>query len=299
MNLDTQAKQKIESIFETLQLENFNCSEVQKKEYNFEFDAIKNKSKVKIQVYFGQKGVKIILQGKKETDEFKEIDSLINGNYEFNFAKSPYSFDEYIGTDESGKGDYFGPLIVAGMYVDKEIQKYLHFLGTKDSKELNDTKIAHIAKSIKNKYPNNYQIIKITPEKYNQLFNKFLNLNKILDWAHSKVIENLLGNYKPGLVITDKFQIKNLSISEKFDNRIIEFLQIPQGEKFIGVAAASILARNELNYWFMTNKFLGYNLQKGASELVNVQAQQILSLKGEEELKKFAKIHFKTTKKLL
>ena len=95
-----------------------------------------------------------------------------------------------IGTDESGKGDYFGPLVVAGVYIDETDEGYIKDLGVKDSKRLSDNRVKELAKAIKKEFT--YSVVTIYPAKYNELWRKFKNLNKILAWGHARVIENCL-----------------------------------------------------------------------------------------------------------
>ena len=45
-------------------------------------------------------------------------------------------FIPHIGTDESGKGDFFGPLVIAGVLVDEKNAQHFLNLGIKDSKKL-------------------------------------------------------------------------------------------------------------------------------------------------------------------
>src|SRR5690606_37541145 len=114
--------------------------------------------------------------------------------------------DDYIGIDESGKGDFFGPLVIAAVYSDTSLNKQLLSAGVKDSKLLNDEQINIAALRIKAIISQNrYTIISIGPEKYNQLYNSFKNLNKLLAWGHSKAIENILTQHSVKTAISDKF----------------------------------------------------------------------------------------------
>ena len=96
----------------------------------------------------------------------------------------------HIGTDESGKGDYFGPLVVAGVYVPDEQQEVLRELGVKDSKRFSDNSVRKMADLVRKGYK--HSIVAIGPEKYNELYAKLRNLNRLLAWAHARAIENIL-----------------------------------------------------------------------------------------------------------
>ena len=96
----------------------------------------------------------------------------------------------HIGTDESGKGDFFGPLVIAGVMVNKENAKLFKELNIRDSKTITDKRILEMAEQIKKHAE--YSVVAIGNAKYNELYKKFANLNKLLAWGHAKVIENIL-----------------------------------------------------------------------------------------------------------
>ena len=108
-----------------------------------------------------------------------------------------------IGSDESGKGDYFGPLVVAAVFVPEESLDVLSLLGVKDSKRLSDTKALRLADELGQSYPSS--IVAIFPKRYNELYGKFGNLNRLLAWAHARAIENLLIAHEPKLILVDQF----------------------------------------------------------------------------------------------
>lgn len=202
-----------------------------------------------------------------------------------------------IGVDEAGKGDYFGYLVIAAVYVDDENR--LRALGVKDSKKLLDAKIAVLAKEIKKICK--YDVVKISPEKYNQLHKKFrFNLNKLLAWGHARAIENMLSKVKCDFVITDKFgeeRFVNEALMEKGRKARIE--QRINGESDIAVAAASILARDEfLKTLRALGREVGFVLPKGATH-VEEAAKQLVKKYGKEVLNFVAKTHFKITKRVL
>lgn len=299
MNLEEKAKNKIELFSLTLKKLGFNTTPIQKKEYHFEFSAGSVKNKVKINIYFGKKGIKTIIQGDEKSDFYKEVKSIIFDEPELELQepklKEP---EEYIGTDECGKGDFFGPLVVGAVYVDNETRKKLINLGVKDSKELSDNQIGMLSIKIRKVLSNNYELIKITPQKYNLLYNRFKNLNKLLNWAHSKAVSTLFERVDCKFVITDKFSNKDLDISFQSKHSEVEFIQETKAEKYTGVAAASILARDSFNNWFESIKHKGLDLPKGSSTTTEVFAEKLLKKIGEEKLTELAKLHFKTLKKI-
>ena len=299
MNIKRNASTKIFEYKKLSEEKGFICTKIVEKQYNFEYTATKNGVKNKLLVYFGKKGIKNVIQGAPSSREYAELNSLISGNFSFSFEpEKELNYSEYIGTDETGKGDYFGPLVIAGMYVNEEISQFLFHLGVRDSKELSDNQIDKIADEIRSKYPLNYSIISLIPEKYNEVYVKFNNLNKLLEWGHSKVIENVYSKFKSPTIIIDQFSKSPFKISKDQFYSSVDFIQIPKAEKYIGVAAASILARNEMSKWFYKMQDNGYSVLRGASAEVENRAKNIYDKNGRSTLSKLVKLHFKTTKKI-
>lgn len=202
-----------------------------------------------------------------------------------------------IGVDESGKGDYFGYLVIAGVYVDKDMETKLKALNVRDSKKISDNVIHEMAKQIKLICP--HDIVKISPEKYNILEKKFGNLNKMLAWGHARVIENLTETTRPKYAIIDQFAdekfVKNALMKK---GRKIGLVQRPKAESDMAVAAASILARDEfLRSLRALSLEIGYKLPKGATH-VNSAIEHVMKNYEEGVLNHIAKTHFKNSKKV-
>ncbi len=210
-----------------------------------------------------------------------------------------------IGTDESGKGDYFGPLVSAGVYVDEQSAKLLKFEGVRDSKELSDNKAQDLAKKIAEICKGKYAVIEISPEKYNDLYEQFMrekkNLNTLLAWGHAKAIEELLSKVDCKIALADQFADERFILSKLQEKgRQLKLIQMPKAEQNIAVAAASILARARF-LEKLSKLSLEYNidLPKGVSATVVNTAKEIIKRFGKEGLRKVAKLHFKTTQKVL
>ncbi|MFA6989552.1 MAG: ribonuclease HIII [Candidatus Gastranaerophilaceae bacterium] len=209
-----------------------------------------------------------------------------------------HAFSSWIGTDESGKGDYFGPLVIAGVLIDETNRKILENLGVKDSKTIKDTTIIKMAGEIKKN--SIFSIVTINPQKYNQLYDKFKNLNKLLAWGHARVIENILENKSCENAISDKFGDESLIQNALMKNgRKINLIQRTKAERDIAVAAASILAREEF-VKRMKNFEFEYKMPfpKGASERTIEAAGNFVKKYGKTNLENIAKLHFKTTKQI-
>ncbi|MBX3328550.1 MAG: ribonuclease HIII [Nitrospira sp.] len=207
---------------------------------------------------------------------------------------------ERIGIDESGKGDYFGPLVIAAVFVDATTQGELRLMEVRDSKTLSDGRILEMAPDIKTICP--HSIITIGPQKYNELYEKIKNLNRLLAWGHAKALETLL---ERGITceraISDQFGDERLilnALQEK--GRKVTLEQRPKAESDLAVAAASILARAEfLIRLKRLSGEVGTALPKGASSTVELAAKMIVKKHGRERLGQVAKLHFKTTKAVL
>jgi ribonuclease HIII len=212
----------------------------------------------------------------------------------------------WIGTDESGKGDYFGPLVTAAVYVDDQILERLAALGVKDSKQLSDTKARELAEGIRILCKDRSEEVVITPEQYNRLYENFQQegktLNHLLAWGHYRALENLLAVVECENVIIDQFANEHYLRSRLFarhPERKLNLIQMPRAEVNLAVAAASILARDRFLTW-MENMSRRYGpLPKGASAEVVQAARAIVTRRGKEELRMVAKLHFKTTQQVL
>ncbi len=207
---------------------------------------------------------------------------------------------ERIGIDESGKGDYFGPLVIAAVFVDATTQGELKLMGVRDSKKLSDGRVLEMVPDIKTICP--YSVIAIGPQKYNELYAKIRNLNRLLAWGHARALENLLGRgVTCDRAISDQFGDERLilnALQEK--GRTIALEQRTKAESDLAVAAASILARAEfLIRLKRLSGEVGTTLPKGASPAVELAAAMIVKKHGRERLGSVAKLHFKTTQAVL
>ncbi len=204
----------------------------------------------------------------------------------------------HIGTDESGKGDFFGPLVIASAMVDEKNAKYFLDLGIKDSKKLSDKKMLTLAVEIKKNVP--HSIIAISNQKYNELYSNMKNLNKLLAWGHARAIENILEHSTCEYALSDKFGDESLIKSALMKNgRTIRLEQMCKAESDIAVAAASVLARATFvqKMQDMENTY-GVKFQKGCSGLVKDAAKIFIEKYGKDRLKEVCKAHFKTYNEL-
>jgi ribonuclease HIII len=214
-------------------------------------------------------------------------------------ASRPQNPIERIGIDESGKGDYFGPLVIAAVFVDATTQGELALMQVRDSKRISDGRILEMAPDIKTICP--HSVIAIGPQKYNELYAKIKNLNRLLAWGHAKALENLLERVSCERAISDQFGNERLILNALQDKgRKIVLEQRTKAESDLAVAAASILARAEflLRLKRLSNE-VGTTLPKGASSTVELAARMVIKKHGQDRLGDVAKLHFKTTQAVL
>lgn len=200
----------------------------------------------------------------------------------------------HIGVDESGKGDFFGPLVIAGVLVDEKSTDLLIKGGIKDCKKVSDAQIPKLASIIKNNCV--FSVVTINPAKYNELYEKFGNLNKLLAWGHARTIENILEKTDCDYALSDKFGDEKLIKNALLDKgRNIKLEQRCKAESDIAVAAASILAREQF-LKIMTDFSRKYDIKipKGCNSCVVDSARNIAQRFSKDELKNLVKTHFKT-----
>ncbi|MCU0643804.1 MAG: ribonuclease HIII [bacterium] len=280
---------------------------LEKKDYSFEdrphqFFLARNKGMV-LNLY---ENGKIVFQGNNEQEKAAIMDFLNSLDAEEVVkAEAKYPLLEIretrIGTDEAGKGDYFGPLVIAGVLANENQIKVFEELGVKDSKYLSDLSIRNYSKKIADILgKDGYTIIAIKPAKYNQLHDSMKNVNRILAWAHARAIENLLTkNPQCQTAIADQFgDQRYIEDALMKHGRNIKIIQTPKAERELSVAAASILARNEfVRAMDQMGRNYSFQFPKGATNVI-AAAEKFVKKFGPKALDEVAKIHFKTTQKI-
>ena len=252
------------------------------------------------------KSGKCLIQGKggAEWVEFTlEPLILLKASRGYEEELNPKLSSPHLGVDESGKGDFFGPLVTASAYINPEIAIEYKKIGVIDSKRItSDKKAIQMARDIKSASGGLYSIVTLGPEAYNRLYGQFANLNKLLAWGHARVIENLLEKVPDcPRGVADQFGPKSRTESalmERGQKIVLE--QRPRAESDPAVAAASILARAEfLQQLDKLGDPYGKKLLKGASAQVKSLAVEIVKQHGTDALPQIAKCHFKTAGEVL
>ena len=262
-------------------------------------------AKDNLNVVFYESG-KLVLQG-KGTPEFIEFvlepEILKEARLGYEAVLNPELLMPRLGVDESGKGDFFGPLCVAGVYVNESVIKSWEDAGIRDSKNISsDKRIKELAELITKTPGCVSSVVPIGNEAYNRLYTKMRSVNTLLAWGHARVIENLMGQKHrmippPVRAISDQFASSKDTVAKALMSlgREIELVQRHKAETDIAVAAASILARHEfVKRLGELGKEFGMVLPKGASALVDKAAKEFISRYGAESLAKVAKMHFRT-----
>lgn len=199
-----------------------------------------------------------------------------------------------IGLDEAGKGDFFGPLCLAGIFVPEGQISTLIKLGVKDSKKIKDPTILEISKKLKKTFP--HKVLRLFPETYNKLYAKFHNLNHLLGWGHATVLEELSNKTGCKNAILDQFAFPSLMESILKKKKMeINLTQRVRAEEDPVVAAASILARAAFVEGMLElEEECRLTLPKGASSSVTEAGKKAVLSYGPSILEKISKTHFKT-----
>jgi ribonuclease HIII len=243
---------------------------------------------------------KFTVQG-KDKDDFIifYLEPEILKNFNYSNPKTAVAQTKRIGCDEAGKGDFFGPLCCASFYFDPEQLDFLLSLKVNDSKVINDKRIAQIAIELKKNCE--YEVISVFPEKYNELYEKFQNLNVLMGWAHVKAMTTLAEKVGCNDVLLDQFTkppfMQNLL--NRSGNRQINLTERTKAESDIAVACASILARDAfVKGMEKLSREFEMEIPKGASKKVIMAGKKFLSTHGRGNLNLVSKTHFKTYRDL-
>jgi ribonuclease HIII len=210
----------------------------------------------------------------------------------------------WAGVDESGKGDYFGPLVSAAVVVDRAAADALAAAGVQDSKKLTDKRVRALAPRIR--AVSAHAVTRLAPPRYNALYDEFRRegkrLNQLLAWAHVRSLRSLAdGGAAPAYAIVDQFAdarvVERAAFGVTGELRIVQF---PRAEADVAVAAASILAREAFVDWLRdASRRTGVQLPRGASAQVVEAARAVAARGGREALGEVAKLHFATTEQVL
>ena len=262
------------------------------------------KGKLNVSVY--EKGPKVLVQG-KETEDFVKftLEPEILGEAKLGYEEinDPEMFEPHFGIDESGKGDFFGPLVIAGVYTDATSTRSLMDAGIMDSKRITSTnRVRKLADVIRATPGTFHTVVAIGPERYNELHQSFGNVNRLLAWGHARAISRLYEQQpKCPRALSDQFASPHvLERALKSQKINIQLDQRTKAESDVAVAAASILARERFVNWLeKTSDACGVKLPPGASDQVIEAGRELVKRHGEGKLPLVSKTHFRTTLRIL
>ena len=254
---------------------------------------------------------KLLVQG-KGTREFVEFvlepEILQEARLGYEAEIDPDFVRPRLGVDESGKGDFFGPLVIAGAYVNESVVRHWQEQGVKDSKRVtSDARVAALAKIIRETPGCIWSVVPIGPETYNRMHGKMRTVNKMLAWGHARVIENLLERRAemqppPERAISDQFARSKRTVADALMElgRELELVQRHKAEEDLAVAGASILARDVfVQKMAELSEKVGVSLPKGGGKPVDVAAKKLVETQGEVVLGQVAKLHFRNAARAL
>lgn len=299
-----------ENIRSILEAENFDVSLYKEIDYGLQFAVSTLSWSGTIRIYQNKKGILKVDFSQLRGGRSLEIRRLIEGRPAGIASAGEEGRDmgigfPVIGTDESGKGDYFGPLVSAAVYVDEASAKELAICGVVDSKNLSDRRNLELARRVAGITSGRFAIIEVSPERYNSLYEQFKkekkSLNTLLAWGHAKAMEEVLTKVDCKVAIADQFADERVILDKLQEKgKSLQLIQMPKAEQNIAVAAASVMARARfLEKLEKLSSEFKIKLPKGASQMVIEVGKKLVDIHGKEFLRKVAKLHFKTTKQII
>jgi ribonuclease HIII len=256
-----------------------------------------------------KKGLSVVIGGNDRNPLKSLMDSVVSGTgrgEELTSAKKEsqiHRWESWLGTDEAGKGEFYGALVVAGFQADREIIPELMKLGIQDSKNLTAKKIETAAHQLYKEFKGRIEVVSLKPETYNKLYRDFTakgkKLNELLAWMHGRVILNLQEKTKEYRVVVDKFTSDKKLIDALRELQKIELLQVTKAEQDLAVAAASIIARyHYLESLKLLNKKFKIDFKSGSGAASIDTGVEFVKRYSLARLQEAAKIHFKNYQKI-
>jgi len=244
---------------------------------------------------------KVVVAG-KGTEEFvtMTLEPEVTGEARLGYDEvlHPEWFEAHAGLDESGKGDFFGPVVAATVIADRAAIATWREAGVQDSKKIAESQILRLDQLIRGTRGVVSKTVAFGMPKYNEVMSRpRANLNLLLAWQHAVALEDCLKRQPVSWGLLDQFSEQPLVQREMKKKGLGDFdLRMrTKAEEDPVVAAASIVARAEyVRIMRRLSEHFGEPLLKGASAAVKTQAHAIIERFGVRALGDFAKLHFRT-----
>ncbi len=303
--MNNQLVQKYQWIKESLEKYGLHVENYQTIQYGIQFKIVDKNGAFFLRIFQNKKNGIVIdysqIRSEFKLEKIKNILESTHKSVETNDADFLINFP-VIGTDESGKGDYFGPLVVAGVSLTESTEKMLNKIGVVDCKRLSDEMNIKLSEAIYKICDDHVSVVSISPEKYNELYEQYRmrneKLNEMLSSVHVEIIKKCMSRINPSTIVVDQFANERLILSQLHNVVPPEarLIQTHEAERFIAVAAASVIARAKfLNELELLKDKYQFPFPKGASQEVIHTGIKFVKQFGKPLLSHVAKLHFKTT----
>ena len=244
---------------------------------------------------------KVVVAGKGTEDFVRDVlEPEVTGAPKLGYEEvnHPDWFESHAGLDESGKGDFFGPVIAATVIADRPAIDAWIAAGVKDSKKIAEPQILRLDALIRGTRGAVVRTCFCGMPKYNELMGRpGANLNRLLAWQHATALEQALGLKRVPWGLLDQFSEQPLVQRELARKGVKDFeLRMrTKAEEDPVVAAASVVARAEfVRQMRDLSEKLGEPLQKGAGSGVKAQAAAIVNRLGARAHTENATLHFRS-----
>lgn len=272
--------------------------------YGYQYTVKLAEAKLTLNIYNGKKGLNIVYSGDSALAE--RAAALLEGRKAQAAASATFVTDGlWAGSDESGKGDFFGSLVVAAVVVDNATADKLRAAGVKDCKLLTDKKILELEDIIKASVVD-YSVLELKPRVYNLRYEQVAEqggkLNQLLGYGHVAALSKILEKHEDcHSALIDQFTTSMVNIralKQRFPQ--CDVRQQPKAESNLAVAAASVLARAQFLHTMaaLAAEAGVQELPKGGGAQATACARELAAKYGKEALRNYVKLHFANYQRL-
>ncbi len=261
-------------------------------------------TKATVNMYFSKKNGLSVVPGKGPAAAVADhIAELLRPAPSGGASATERALKRWVGTDEAGKGDYFGPLTCAAVLLGKDTAAQVVKLGATDSKRLSNDRVLDLSIKLHRLLGSKAATVTIGPARYNELYATFRRsgskLNGLLAWTHARAVKDLQDRgHDFDAVVIDRFATD--TVIRRAMPEGLRFIARPRAEDNPAVAAASILARAAyLHGLVKLTKEHGVKLTSGAGDPVLRQGRELVQRHGAGILRQVGKHHFRTTQTIL